>query len=90
MIGVSLVGRQLDFWQKKEIARKKTQEKKKQRAEAAKDLDEAVAKKKKDDPLRDLLDFGHASMVGEREGEEYYKPVFMDKEDIQKHPVSVL
>ena len=29
-------------------------------------------------------------MVGEREGEEYYKPVFLDKEQIEKEPVSIL
>jgi len=79
LIGVSLVGQHLDFWQKKEMLKKRALEKKKK---AANELCEGVAKKKKADPLKALLDVGHASMVGEREGEEYYKPVFLDKEQI--------
>lgn len=77
LIGVSLVGQHLNFWQKKEMLKKRALEKKKK---AAIELSEGVAKKKKADPLKALLDVGHASMVGEREGEEYYKPVFLDKE----------
>jgi len=87
LIGVGLVGQHLDFWQKKEMLKKRALE---SRRKAANAVSEGVARKKKADPLKALLDVGHASMVGEREGEEYYKPVFLDKEQIEKEPVSIL
>jgi len=88
LVGVSLVGQHLDFWQKKEMLKKRALEKKQKAANDEQKEDDKgdnwskVAKKKKADPLKALLDVGHASMVGEREGEEYYKPVFLDKEQI--------
>ena len=39
--------------------------------------------------MRAVLDFGNASLVGERIGETPYKPVGVTKEKEEKNPTSV-
>ena len=40
--------------------------------------------------MKAVLDFGNASLIGERIGEMPYKPVGTEKDKVKQNPVSVL